>query len=192
MGSSNLKTCNSRWSLGCLAENRGGLIFEGNECNSAGSNDRTNQSIVWICLCYDDRTKLGIFNWSADWAEATPLYEQAGLSVSLFVAGSFVFWQRDLPSFVWCYYHIKCTPVTPSLSLSLHWTASAFKLAKMPEAAKMCYEKAGTGQERISSYPPQCSRINMFPVVNKGPLMIYVWLVQHIVLAACWLVGPSK
>lgn len=99
MGSSNLKTCNSRWSLGCLAENRGGLIFEGNECNSAGSNDRTNQSIVWICLCYDDRTKLGIFNWSADWAEATPLYEQAGLSVSLFVAGSFVFLTEGFAKF---------------------------------------------------------------------------------------------
>lgn len=158
MGLPNLKTCNSRWSVGhsrhCLAENRGGgLIFEGNERNSAGRKDETNQSIVWICLCCDDRTKLGIFNWSADWAEATPLYEQAGLSVSFFVACLFVFWQKDLPSFVWYYYHIMCTPVTPSLSLSLHWTASAFKVAKMPEAAKMCYEKAGTGQERLSSYP---------------------------------------
>lgn len=54
----------------------------------------------------DKLTKLSFFNWSSDWAAATPLYEQA---------------------------------------------ASGFKLAKMPQEAKICYEKAATGQEKLSS-----------------------------------------
>ncbi|CAM6090974.1 unnamed protein product [Calypogeia fissa] len=54
----------------------------------------------------DKITTLSFTNWAADWAQATPLYEQAGL---------------------------------------------AYKLAKQTARAKHCYEKAATGQERLSS-----------------------------------------
>ena len=66
-----------------------------------------------------------------------------------------------LASFFPCY----CFPLPLFLSrppltfLPPPCTASAFKLAKLLDLAKTCYEKAATGQERLSSYPLSLSSL---------------------------------
>lgn len=92
------------------------------------------------------RTKLSLTRWSADWRNATELYEKAG---GLLICFNIVITYSDK------FFELEFITLIGSslVNVSVSVEAVAFRYKKDNAKAKEAFEKASKGQEILSSYP---------------------------------------